>query len=143
METNELFQTNCDTNSESYALQNLGSSMEPEFSENCIIIIDPGMQPHNQAYVVIEYQDEFYFRQYIEENNKKFIKPLNPAFHTIELIDEFSIKGCVVQQKQRKQKPKHYYHLNPKTKTMDFSLIGKEKKFNDKEKNGKENTFNI
>jgi len=40
----EMFETNCSTNSEPFALQNLGSYMEPEFSENCIVIIDPGMQ---------------------------------------------------------------------------------------------------
>jgi hypothetical protein len=33
----------------------------------------------------------------------------------------------VVQQKQRKQKPLHYYHLNQTTKSMDFSISGKEK----------------
>jgi len=32
-----------------------------------------------------------------------------------------------VQQKQRKQKPLHYYHLNVKTKEMDFTISGKEK----------------
>jgi hypothetical protein len=33
----------------------------------------------------------------------------------------------VVQQKQRKQKPLHYYHLNVETKAMDFTISGKEK----------------
>jgi hypothetical protein len=36
-----LFQSSCSTNSEPYALQNIGDMMSPEFSENCIIIIDP------------------------------------------------------------------------------------------------------
>ena len=38
-----LFQNSCSTNSEPYALQNIGDMMSPEFSENCIIIIDPSM----------------------------------------------------------------------------------------------------
>ena len=34
-----LFQSTCATNSEPYALQNIGDMMSPEFTENCIIII--------------------------------------------------------------------------------------------------------
>jgi hypothetical protein len=41
----EIFETNCGTNSEPFALQNLGNTMEPEFSENCILIIDPAHTP--------------------------------------------------------------------------------------------------
>jgi hypothetical protein len=36
----------CATNSEPYALQNIGDMMSPEFSENCIIIVDPSMPIH-------------------------------------------------------------------------------------------------
>jgi ubiquitin C-terminal hydrolase len=39
-----LFQSSCSTNSEPYALQNIGDMMCPEFSENCIIIVDPQCQ---------------------------------------------------------------------------------------------------
>ena len=47
-----LFESTCSTNSESFALQNLGDRMEPEFGENCIIIVDPGMRIHHQAYTL-------------------------------------------------------------------------------------------
>ena len=72
-----LFQSTCATNSEPYALQNIGDMMSPEFSENCIIIIDPSMPIHNEAYVIIDFNDELYFRQYFEENGKKIIKSIN------------------------------------------------------------------
>ena len=42
----------CATNSEPYALQNIGDMMSPEFSENCIIIVDPSMPIHHKAYVI-------------------------------------------------------------------------------------------
>ncbi len=121
----ELFESNCSTNSEPFALQNLGIMMEPEFSENCIIIIDPGMQLHNLAYAVVEYEEELYFRQYIERGNEKFLVCLNQSFPEIELIGHFEHRGCVIQQKQRKQKPLHYYHLNTETKVLDFTPQGK------------------
>lgn len=121
----ELFETNCSINSEPFALQNLGSYMEPEFSENCIVIIDPGMAVHNRAYAIIRYEDDLYFRQYIERGDGKFLVPLNTQHDEIELKGKFDVVGCVVQQKQRKQKPLHYYHLNKNTKQMDFSISGK------------------
>lgn len=121
------FESNCGTNSEPFALQNLGDYMAPEFSENCILIIDPGMKLHCRAYAVIRYQDELYFRQYIERGKNKFLVPLSTQYEEIQLKGEFETIGCVIQQKQRKQKPLHYYHLNSNTKELDFSITGKPK----------------
>ena len=47
--------------------------MSPEFSENCIIIVDPSMPIHHKAYVIIDFKDDLYFRQYIEEITKKYL----------------------------------------------------------------------
>jgi SOS-response transcriptional repressor LexA len=123
----ELFESNCSINSEPFALQNLGTYMTPEFSENCILIIDPGMAIHNRAYAVVRYQNELYFRQYIERGADKFLVPLNSQFDEILLTEDFETVGCVVQQKQRKHAAMHYYHLNKNTKQMDFSISGKPK----------------
>jgi SOS-response transcriptional repressor LexA len=123
----ELFESNCAINSEPFALQNLGDYMNPEFSENCIIIIDPGMAVHNRAYAIVRYDNDIYFRQYIERGGDKFLIPLNSQHNEIELKKEFEVVGCVVQQKQRKQTSLHYYHLNKDTKQMDFSISGKPK----------------
>ncbi|KAA0445921.1 MAG: S24 family peptidase [Candidatus Thioglobus sp.] len=123
----ELLESSCSTNSEPFALQNLGSYMEPEFSENCILIIDPGMKIHPRAYAVVRFEGELYFRQYIERGASKFLVPLNTEYDEIELKNEFETIGCVVQQKQRKQQALHYYHLNLTTKKMDFSVSGKAK----------------
>jgi len=120
-----LFESACSTNSEPYALQNIGDMMVPEFSENCIIIVDPGMPIHHQAYAIIDYKDELYFRQFIEQNNRQFMRCLNSSHPEIELIDDFEVRGCVVQQKQRKQKSLHYYFLDKDSKEMVFSDKGK------------------
>ena len=122
-----LFESACSTNSEPYALQNIGDMMVPEFSENCIIIVDPGMPIHHQAYAIIDYKDELYFRQFIEQNNRQFMRCLNSSHPEIELIGDFEVRGCVVQQKQRKQKSLHYYFLNKDSKEMVFSIKGKVK----------------
>ena len=122
-----LFESTCSTNSEPYALQHIGDMMAPEFSENCIIIVDPGMPIHHQAYAIIDYKDDLYFRQYIVKNNSQFMHCLNSSHPEIELIDDFEVRGCVIQQKQRKQKSLHYYFLDKDSKEMVFSIKGKVK----------------
>ena len=122
-----LFQSSCATNSEPYALQNIGDMMSPEFSENCILIIDPSMPLHHKAYVIIDYNNELYFRQYFEENERKVLRCLNPSYAEIELNNNFEVRGCITQQKQRKHKALHYYVPNKFTGEIEFTLCGKEK----------------
>ena len=122
-----LYQATCDSNSEPYALQNIGDMMSPEFSENCIIIVDPSMQIHPKAFVIVDFKDELYFRQYIEEDNKKILRCLNSEYKDIELDNIFKVRGCVVQQKQRKQKSLYYYLPNKITDEIEFNVIGKVK----------------
>ena len=122
-----LFQSSCSTNSEPYALQNIGDMMSPEFSENCIIIVDPSMPIHHKAYVIIDFNDELYFRQYFEENGRKVLKCLNSSYDEIELDNNFEVRGCIVQQKQRKQKSLHYYLQNQISGELEFNSKGKEK----------------
>ena len=122
-----LFKSTCSTNSEPYALQNIGNMMSPEFSENSIIIVDPGMPIHNEAYVIIDFNDELYFRQYVIENNKQLLRCLNSSYDDIELNNDFEVRGCITQQKQRRQKTIHYYLLDKDNGEMKFSVKGKEK----------------
>ena len=122
-----LFQSNCSTNSEPYALQNLGDMMTPEFSENCIIIVDPSMPIHHKAFVIVDFNDDLYFRQYVEHNGRKFLRCLNSIYPQIELNNNFEVHGCITQQKQRKHKSLHYYLPNDLTGKIEFTPTGKEK----------------
>jgi len=123
----KLFQITCSTNSEPYALQNIGDMMSPEFSENCIIIVDPSMPIHNEAYAIIEFKDDLYFRQYIEKEGNKLLRCINSNYDDIKLDEEFEVRGCIVQQKQRKQKSLHYYLSSIIDGKIEFSAKGKEK----------------
>ena len=122
-----LFQSSCSTNSETYALQNIGDMMSPEFSENCIIIVDPSMSIHHKAYVIVDFNDDLYFRQYIEHNGRKVLRCLNSQYDEIELDNNFKVHGCITQQKKRKQKSLHYYLPNDFTGKIEFTQTGKEK----------------
>ncbi|MDC3315769.1 S24 family peptidase [Candidatus Thioglobus sp.] len=125
-----LFQSTCSTNSEPYALQNIGDMMSPEFSDNCIIIVDPSMPIHHKAFVIVDFEEDLYFRQYIEEDNKKILRCLNTEYEDIELNNIFVVRGCIVQQKQRKQKSLHYYLPNKISGKLEFNINGKEKSLN-------------
>ena len=122
-----LFNSSCSTNSEPFALQNLGDMMSPEFSENCIIVVDPSIPIHNMAYVIINFESELYFRQYLEIENKKILRCLNSNYEDIELDKYYEFRGCIVQQKQRRQKSLHYYLPNEINGRIEFSQTGKEK----------------
>ena len=101
-----LFQAPCE-DKEPFALMVLGDIMEPEFEEGSIIVCDPGHPLFDGAYVVIRYDDDYWFRQYREENGKKYLKPLNPVHPTIELTGPFEVRG-VVWQKNHKRKITKY-----------------------------------
>jgi hypothetical protein len=85
------------------------------------------MPIHNKAYVIIDFNDELYFRQYLEKNSKKLLRCLNSSYPEIELDSDFEVRGCVVQQKQRGQKSLHYYLPNELTGEMKFCKTGREK----------------
>lgn len=95
---------------EPYALRVIGDSMAPEFLEGCILIVDPAMPPQHGAYVIIDYRGETTFRQFIVENGRKFLKALNEAYPVMELVENYSVRGVVVQRAGRRRKDhKHYY----------------------------------
>jgi hypothetical protein len=85
------------------------------------------MPIHNKAFVIIDFNDELYFRQFISENGRQLLKCLNSSYDDIELNNDFEVRGCITQQKQRKQKSLHYYLLEKDSGEMKFSEKGKEK----------------
>lgn len=96
-----------------YALQVLGDSMEPEFKDGAIIIVDPGVPLHHRAYVVIDYQGETTFRQFVLKGDKHFIIALNDKYPEVELTEEYTIRGIVSQQARNRRLgvPKAIHYL--------------------------------
>ena len=93
---------------ESYALRVLGDSMEPEFADGCVVIIDPGHAPHDGSYVVVEFAGDVFFRQLVFDGERRFLKPLNPKYGGFELTPPYTIRGGVVQRAGRRAQRKHY-----------------------------------
>ena len=89
--------------SEPYALQVTDDSMEPEFSNNCIVIIDPVGQCHHGQFVFVEYEGVRWFRKYVEDGEKKYLLPLNQTYPSILLDNSFDIIGIVIQKNENRK----------------------------------------
>ena len=71
------------------------------FTEGMVILVAPGFDVDNGQYAVAKMIDtnEATFKQFIWDSGRAFLKPLNPAFPTIEMDDEWMIVGRVVDAK--------------------------------------------
>jgi len=95
--------------SEPYALQVLGNDMEPEFPDQCIVIIAPSDHCGDGAYVFIEVEGVRWFRQYrADAQGNKWLAAGNDLYPDIELNGvDHTILGVIVQRNIRRQ-IKHY-----------------------------------
>jgi len=99
------------SDAEPYALRVIGDSMAPEFVDGNIVIVDPAMNTHDGAYVIVDYAGETTFRQWVQSaDGRCFLKPLNAAYEAIEIVGEYRVRGVVVQRAGRRRRDhKHYY----------------------------------
>lgn len=94
---------------EPYALRVLGDSMEPEFADGCVIIVDPGWIARDGSFVVVEFAGDVFFRQLVFDGERRFLKPLNPNYGSFELTPPYTIRGGVVQQAGRRRSERKRY----------------------------------
>ncbi len=95
---------------EPFALQVLGDSMQPEFMNEVVIVVDPEGVVRDGCYVVaLNLKDEYTFRQYREHDGKHFLVPLNDLYETEEFKGPSHIKGVVVQQAGKRRKDRKFY----------------------------------
>ncbi len=92
-----IIMTGCAGN-EPYALRVLGNSMQPEFEEGEVIIIEPGQCVDHGAYVIAFYNGEYIFRQIFVKERRLYLRPLNDAYPTFRIDDENIIKGRIISK---------------------------------------------
>lgn len=83
---------------EAFALRVLGTSMEPEFNEGEIIIIEPDGLLRDGAFVLAQHEGEWIFRQLCEQAGGWRLHALNPAFPDVALADLSAVRGVVIQK---------------------------------------------
>lgn len=102
--------SNCSGN-ELVALMVLGDSMEPEFIEGEILVIEMGMAAADGSFVVGTANEEFIFRQLKRDAQGGWmLHALNPAYPDIAISGLDTLKGVVTHKRNsRSRKSVKYY----------------------------------
>ncbi|MDP1654116.1 MAG: S24 family peptidase [Rhodocyclaceae bacterium] len=83
---------------ESFALMVLGDSMEPEFIDGDIIVIEPDGVAMDGSYVMAWLGDEWIFRQLVGGEGDWKLRALNPMYPTASIPDLSVVKGVIIQK---------------------------------------------
>jgi SOS-response transcriptional repressor LexA len=87
-----------------FALRVIGNSMEKEFWEGEMVIVDPAREPASGDYVVAKINhEEATFKQLIRDGGSIYLRPLNSAYPVIVVPPDksFRIIGRVVEKVKR------------------------------------------
>lgn len=95
---------------EPFALMVLGDSMEPEFVEGDIIVIEPEGLAVDGSYVMAWLEGEWIFRQLVGCAGDWKLRALNPSYPTASIPDLSVIKGVIIQKSKpgRRKAAKRY-----------------------------------
>lgn len=72
-----------------FALRVDGDSMEPRFPEGCVIVADPDIAPAAGNYVIAKdiRTEKATFKRLMQDGGRWYLRPLNPAYDTVEIDD--------------------------------------------------------
>ncbi|MFA5530651.1 MAG: S24 family peptidase [Thiohalomonadaceae bacterium] len=84
---------------EPYVLMVLGDSMEPEFMEGEVIVIDPEGVARDGSFVIAWHNEEYIFRQLKIIDEQWHIAALNTAYPMQKLSGPDAVKGVIIQKK--------------------------------------------
>ncbi len=103
--------------SEPYALQVLGNEMEPEFPDQCIVVIRPEDSCVDGMHVFVEVEGVRWFRQYRRDaTGRETLVALNDLYPEIDLTGlEWRVLGVIIQRNIRRQIKHYRYEVRPPT----------------------------
>lgn len=94
---------------EPFALQVIDPSMEPEFEQGCIIIIDPSGIVRDGAFVFAkDNQDEYIFRRLRINAGRYYLEALQAQYPSFEIRPE-QIQG-IIRQRAGKRRSYHKWY---------------------------------
>lgn len=85
-----------------FAIKIDSDSMLPYFDSKTTVIIDTNALVANRKYILVRISstDDVLLRQIFIDGNTQILKPINPIFKPIELTNDDSIIGVVIQAKR-------------------------------------------
>ena len=91
----EMIPTSVPVQRHTFALRVMGDSMEPDFREGMILIVEPEMEPNPGDFVIAKNDSEVTtFKQLVKDGADWYLKPLNDRY-PIKPLGESSIVGVV------------------------------------------------
>jgi SOS-response transcriptional repressor LexA len=111
---------------EPFALQVLGDSMEPEFPDKCVVIIEPTDRCRSGMYIFVEVEGVRWFRQYVKEaDGREWLYALNDLYPEIELTGlEWKVLGIIIQRNIRRKVQRYTYEMGPQPQVEIKDLTG-------------------
>jgi SOS-response transcriptional repressor LexA len=101
-DADEWLDTTATRSEHAFALSVRCDSMEPEFTDGDIIIVDPERDPVSGSYIVAKNGAEATFKQLVMDGQSVFLKPLNERYPIRDMTGiEFRIVGVVVEKRKR------------------------------------------
>ncbi|MCF8197535.1 MAG: S24 family peptidase [Sulfuritalea sp.] len=86
------------TSAEPFALMVLGDSMEPEFLEGEIILIEPEGLATDGSFVLAQLDGEWIFRQLKRQDEGWRLQALNPTYPGANISGLDAVKGVIIQK---------------------------------------------
>jgi phage repressor protein C with HTH and peptisase S24 domain len=91
----EMIPTSVPVKKHTFALRVSGDSMEPEFHEGMLLIVEPELEPNPNDYVIAKNGDsETTFKQLVKDGSDWFLKPINNRY-PIKPLGNSTIIGVV------------------------------------------------
>lgn len=81
-----------------YALRVRGDSMQPEFTEGDIIVVDPHGEPRAGSFVIALHDDETTFKQLVFDGSRPMLRPLNSNYPYLQIKENDRILGVVKEK---------------------------------------------
>lgn len=81
-----------------FALRVTGDSMEPEFTDGDLIIVEPDETAGNGSFVVVRQDGNTTFKKLVLDGTVSYLKPLNEKYDMMPLKEDAVICGVVVEK---------------------------------------------
>jgi len=100
---------------EPFAMQVLGDSMEPEFPDQCIVIVEQAERCSHGMYVLVEVEGERWFRQYrVDKQGREGLIALDRRYPEIDLTGRaWKVMGVIIQRNIRRRGKHYQYEVKP------------------------------
>ena len=92
----ERIPTSVPVNQYTFALRVEGDSMEPDFQEGMIIIVEPELDPLPNDFVIVKNgSEESTFKQLVKDGSDWYLKPLNDRYPMKAFATDMRVVGVV------------------------------------------------